>query len=87
MCLGNNINENLLSEIEKDPSKNLIEVIDNELVIFNSQCNYLEPDETHILNGQNSSLNVLHANVRGISGKLNEFKNLLHTLKRKKYKY
>ena len=60
-----------------------LSLIDDDLVLFDGECKYVEPNEAQILNGKNAELRVLHANIHSIPRKIGEFKDLLETLKQK----
>ena len=72
-----------INDIESSPDKNFLSLIDDDLVLFDGECKYVEPNEAQILNGKNAELRVLHANIHSIPSKIGELKDLLETLKKK----
>ena len=82
MCVGNSINVvDKIDQIGRDPQKNLFELIDDDLLLFDNECTYIEPEQTNSLNGKNASLRILHVNIHSIPSKLDDLKSLLEKLK------
>ena len=83
MCVGNSINVSRLDkldEISADPSSDLYQLIDDDLMLFDKECKYIEPENTKILEGKSSKLKILSINIHSLPGKLTELKHLLDTL-------
>ena len=83
MCVGNSINTGTLriDEIEQDPAHDFSAIVDDDLLLFDKECSYLEPSQVKKMNGLTSGLRILHANIHSIPNKIDEFKKLLNTLK------
>ena len=83
MCVHNvtrQSDSDRIDEINSNPSNNFCSIIDEDLALLNSGCNYVEPSNIKSLGIQNSRLNILHANIHSVASKIGELKRMLKTL-------
>ena len=80
MCLANSINQQMhdkIEDIENSPDQNFLKIIDDDLILFDGNCQYVEPSNLKLQNDSNSNLNILYANIHSVPSKLNDLKTLL----------
>ena len=85
MCFSNSPNQQRINdkidEIEDDPNKNFHTIIDDDLVLFDGNCKYLDLENCNTLQTKNSTLNILHLNVHSLPNKCSDLKELADLLK------
>ena len=83
MCLHNvsgHHRSDRIDQLDNNPASNLQSLVNNDLVLLDNKCVYLEPSNVKELDVNDSSLNILHANIHSVPSKIGELKRLLKTL-------
>ena len=80
MCLANSINQqrhDKIDDIENNPAQNFLKIIDDDLILFDGNCQYVEPSNLKLQSDPISNFNILYANIHSVPSKINDLKRLL----------
>ena len=69
-----------IDDIENDPLNNFHNLVDQDLVLLNNGCRYIEPDNINEVNIKTCKLSILELNIHSLPSKIGELKRLLKLL-------